>query len=421
MPRASTVLPNEARLKRSKPTLLIVDDESGPRESLKVVFRDDYSVLLAENGDEAIEFARNGRIDAAVLDIRLSDLSGIEVLEHLKTIDPGIEVIILTGYASIETARQAMRLGACDYLNKPIEIDIIRTAVAEAVKRRCIANKNGSAQRAVNLGKAETHDIELERANSQFRSEIYASIIHDINGSLSAIAAFSELMHEEISEADCLSGKQLNEFKSTIARISKNAKACIEISRRYVQLLKAKPSEETSTAVNPILQDLQDLLRIHPSTRGHQLLIQSLPADVRVQINGTELLQIILNLAMNAFQCTPEPHRIEIRGRWLPRPLDVRSWVDTQEDRFLNRDGLSNIAPLLAVSVTDNGPGISPGVAKKIFTPFFTTKPSGQGLGLGLSIVFRLVSAARGAIHLHTRFGHGTCFTVYLPATAGPR
>ena len=95
------------------PKLLIVDDEEGPRHSLRMVFKKDFEVYAVENGDKAIEYARTHPISLAILDIRMAGKSGIEVLRGLKAIDPHIEVIMLTAYETIETARQALRLGAC--------------------------------------------------------------------------------------------------------------------------------------------------------------------------------------------------------------------------------------------------------------------------------------------------------------------
>src|SRR6266536_6173356 len=123
-----------------KRTLLIVDDEEGPRQSLRIVFKDDYNILLADNGNKAVELARQHAVDAAVLDIRMSGMSGVELLGRLKEIDPAIEVIMLTAYETIETARQALRLGACDYLTKPFDISTIREAVTRALHLRRISD-----------------------------------------------------------------------------------------------------------------------------------------------------------------------------------------------------------------------------------------------------------------------------------------
>ena len=88
---------------------------------------------------------------------------------------------------------------------------------------------------------------------------------------------------------------------------------------------------------------------------------------------------------------------------------------------MLNVESLDNTAPLLILSVRDNGPGISPELLPKVFQPYFSTKGPRQGTGLGLNIVQRLIKEAKGALHVRTRPGEGTTFTVYLPAVALPQ
>jgi len=109
-----------------KPTMLVVDDEEGPRQSIQVIFKDDFHMLLAEDGPRAIELAQKNKIDVAVLDIRMAGMSGIEVLERLKFVDPSIEVVMMTAFETTDTMRQALRLQACDYINKPFDIATMR-------------------------------------------------------------------------------------------------------------------------------------------------------------------------------------------------------------------------------------------------------------------------------------------------------
>ena len=83
--------------------------------SLQFIFKDDYNILTASNGLAAIELAQNNRVDVAVLDIRMSGMSGIELLERLKFVDPSIEVVMMTAFETTDTMRQALRLRACDF------------------------------------------------------------------------------------------------------------------------------------------------------------------------------------------------------------------------------------------------------------------------------------------------------------------
>src|ERR1700756_4719600 len=101
--------PAEALAPRRRGTLLVVDDEDGPRQSLRVIFKDDYEVLMASDGPSAIALAQNNKVDVAVLDIRMSGMSGIEVLERLKFVDPRIEVIMMTAFETTDTMRQALK------------------------------------------------------------------------------------------------------------------------------------------------------------------------------------------------------------------------------------------------------------------------------------------------------------------------
>jgi two-component system cell cycle sensor histidine kinase/response regulator CckA len=82
----------------------------------------------------------------------------------------------------------------------------------------------------------------------------------------------------------------------------------------------------------------------------------------------------------------------------------------------LNSDGFKNVAPILHLTVQDDGPGIPPEIMAKLFQPYFTTKAPGKGTGLGLSIVQRLLKEARGCLHVPPNPAKGTCFNIYLPA-----
>jgi signal transduction histidine kinase len=157
---------------------------------------------------------------------------------------------------------------------------------------------------------------------------------------------------------------------------------------------------------------------VHPSLQNNQFVVQPLGQDIAVSMNGTDVIQVLLNLAVNALQCAPQPHSVQIKGSVLRQPLDLTGFKDGPQDRLLNVENFENGVPLLMVSVCDNGPGIPPETLPKIFQAYFSTKGTRQGTGLGLNIVQRLVKEARGALHVHTQAGQGTTFTVYLPAVS---
>src|ERR1043166_1942299 len=436
--------PAQTPAPRRRGTLLIVDDEDGPRQSLYVIFKDDYEILMAEDGSTAIDLAQKNKIDVAVLDIRMAGMSGIEVLERLKYVDPAIEAVMMTAFETTDTMRQALRLRACDYINQPFELSHMRSAVANAMQRRTLETEiNTYAEKLPELLE-ELQNQKIEEQMSQTRGEIYASIIHDINGPLTVISGFTQLMNQRISDSNGLEARDLEfikdrlkdssnvfqkieglvqerEFaKDRLKTITRQVTNCIEISRRYLSFLRRRSDEAPRVGVNQLLTDLSHLIQVHPSRHHHHFTIHPLAQDIAVSMNGTDVIQVLLNLAVNGFQCAPQPHTVEIQGRVLPQPLDLTSFKDGPHDRLLNVENFDNTARHVMVMVRDTGPGIPTEILPKIFQPYFTTKGARQGTGLGLNIVQRLIKEARGALHLHTKMGHGTTFTVYLPATPLP-
>jgi signal transduction histidine kinase len=401
---------------RRKGVLLVVDDEEGPRQSLRVIFKDDYDVLLAADGEGAIELARNHKVDVAILDIRMSGMSGIEVLEQLKCVDPAIEVVMMTAFETTDTIRQALRLRAADYINKPFDLGTVRAAVASAMQRRTLESEiHDNAEKLQQLiTELQTQKIEGQIANA--RGEIYASVIHDINGPLTVISGFIQIINQRIGSSSRLEAQEVEFVRDRLKIITRQVTNCIEISRRYLGFLRRQADEPPRVGVKQLLSDLSHLVRVHPSLQQHEFTVQPPEEDVGVKGNGTDLIQVLLNLTVNAFQCTSTPHRVAIDSRVLHEALDLAQFRDGPATRLINVEGFDNTAPLLRVSVKDNGPGIPAELLPKIFQSYFTTKGVEQGTGLGLSIVQRLVKELRGALHVETHPGEGTQFTVFLPA-----
>jgi signal transduction histidine kinase len=401
--------------RKRRGTLLIVDDEDGPRQSLRVIFKDEYDLLMAEDGPTAIELAQKHPIDVAVLDIRMAGMSGIEVLERLKYVNPSIEAIMMTAFETTDTIRQALRLRACDYINKPFDLATIRSAVSQAMQRRTLESEIHSSAEKVQELLSELQNQKVEEQIAKTRGDIYASIIHDINGPLTVISGFVQVLNQRLNRSSRLEMEDLEFIKDRLRIIARQVGNCVEISRRYLGFLRRQTEEAPRASVNQLLKDLEQLIRVHPGRVDNEFSIQPLAEDIGVKMNGTDVIQILLNLAVNAFQCAPLSHHVEVGGEILREPLDLTAFKDGLNDRLLNVEGMDNTAPLVKLWVSDTGPGIPAEVLPKIFQPYFTTKGPRQGTGLGLNIVQRLIKEGKGALHVHTRRGEGTTFTIYLP------
>jgi signal transduction histidine kinase len=409
-------------LPKRRGTLLIVDDEDGPRQSLRVIFKDDYDLLMAEDGPSAIELVQKHEIDVAVLDIRMAGMSGIEVLERLKFVNPNIEAIMMTAFETTDTIRQALRLRACDYINKPFDISTIRGAVAQAMQRRRLEGEIHSSAEKVQELLAELQAQKVEEQIAKTRGDIYASIIHDINGPLTVISGFIQVLNQRVNHKSRMELEDLEFIKDRLRIIARQTGNCVEISRRYLGFLRRQADENAPrNNVNQLFRDVEQLARVHPSVHENEFVATPISEDIGVKINATDLIQVLINLAVNAFQCSSQPHRVEIGGEVLQAPLDLTKFKDGPNDRLLNVENMDNTAPLVKLWVRDNGPGIPPEVLPKIFHPYFTTKGPRQGTGLGLNIVQRLIKEASGALHVHTKQGEGTVFTIYLPGAVSAK
>lgn len=401
-----------------KPILLVVDDEEGPRTSLKVVFNRDFEVLLAENGREAIRIAKENQIDVAILDILMAGMSGVDVLKQLKEIDEGIEVIMLTAYETLDTARQALRLGAREYLNKPFDIPTLRAAAAKALEKRRTNQNVAEIQMQFTQLQRELQLRGEEAETAKTAGVIYGSVLHDLNSPLTVIHGFIELLHRQVNNTTSLEGGELDKMRSGIARVHSQVVRCIEISRRYLGFLRTSLTDSDSfVGVNQILSDLQELLEKHPSCVGNDLIVQDLDPNILAAAHGTDLLQILLNLTINALQSTTAPHRVEVVAQCLPAAFDLSTFKDGPGSRFISSETFDSAKRMVAISVRDNGPGMPEPVLQKAFNEQFTTKALGKGTGLGLGIVKRLTFQARGAILLTTS-PQGTKFTLLIPERA---
>jgi len=124
-------------------SILVVDDEYSVRDSLQSWFRKDgYQVRTAENADEALEAMEEGRFDVAVVDVRMPGMDGVQLQDHLRQLDPRMEVIMITAFASVETAVRSLKQGAFDYVSKPIDPDELSHLVRRALERRRLREEN---------------------------------------------------------------------------------------------------------------------------------------------------------------------------------------------------------------------------------------------------------------------------------------
>jgi signal transduction histidine kinase len=400
----------------ARPTLLLVDDDNGVRESMRFVFKEQYEVLTATNGAEALKLLESQAVDAAVVDIRMPGMSGLDLLEKIKHLSPTTGVIMLTGHESVDTARQALRLGASDYFAKPFDLIAMRQAVARTVERRLMARERHANEQMVEALRetVRVHRMELEMARQ--RGDLFAAAFHDMNNPLTFVIGSLELLHLNLNERTQLSSQELAQTLTKVAAIKGQAMACLDIANRFLTLFRSETRTNATTSLNQTLADMSVLLNKHRSRKAHQLEFVPAPLDVHARMKAIDLIQVLLNLTVNALECTAKPHRVCVSVKLLTESLNLAEFPEKPGTVFLNREGFANQPPLVLVEVEDDGPGISWEHLGSLFRTHFTTKINQGGTGLGMTIVHSLIRNAAGALYLRTAPNQGTCFSVLLPA-----
>ncbi|MEN6545809.1 MAG: response regulator, partial [Armatimonadia bacterium] len=120
----------------TKPLVLVIDDEVGPRESLRMILKNRYDVMLADGPEQGLKMAADARPDVVFCDIKMPEMEGPEVLRRLKELDSEVQVALITAYAAVDTAQQAVRYGAIDYITKPFSVQDIMLVADRAVEKR---------------------------------------------------------------------------------------------------------------------------------------------------------------------------------------------------------------------------------------------------------------------------------------------
>ena len=175
----------------------------------------------------------------AVLDIRMAGMSGIEVLERLKYVNPDIEAIMITAFETTDTIRQALRLRACDYINKPFDIATIRAAVNAGDATPDAGERNPQQRGKSPQIARRTAKPKVEEQIAQTRGDIYASIIHDINGPLTVVSGFIQLLNQRLNRASRLKLEDLEFIKDRLRIIERQVG---QLHRNFPALSRLPPA-----------------------------------------------------------------------------------------------------------------------------------------------------------------------------------
>lgn len=372
-------------LTKDLPRVLVVDDELGPRESIRYLLGEEFQVDVCDRVEGALEKITIVTYDAIIMDIRLPSMNGIEGLQKVREIDKEVSIIMLTGYGNLETAQEAIKFGANEYVTKPFDIHRMLEAVKKHAKDANLRRKRGFMLREVQ----KMNDIlkgQLEERESMASwGKASARLVHDLSSPLTAILGYSSLLLHEVKNATELSDVPMDNALAYAETLERNANYCRELAQSWKQVCKGNNATEVFSILDAVNKVKADIFFDDPN-----IIVEG---DETLEISGsiTEISRLFQNLIKNGLEAKQPGEEDEVT---------IHVKVESRGTEAM-------------VSITDNGCGMSKEVCNQMQQGNFTTKGE-KGTGLGFIICKRIVEAHDGAISVNSEEGTGTTITFSL-------
>jgi signal transduction histidine kinase len=369
-------------------TVLLVDDEEGIRTVLSLAIADaGYEVLTAATGAQALELLGKRDIPLIVTDIRMPGMDGLELLKRIRKDWPDSEVIMITGHGDMDVAIESLRLGAGDFITKPLHENALEISLKRAVEK--ISIREQLREYTENL-----EHLVLEKSKELVEAERMAAVGQTV----------ASMSHAIKNVAGGLEGGMFVIEKGLELENREYLRQGWEMVRRDVERIKnlsmelldyAKPVTITPVDADPNgpARQVHDLMAKQAENCDVRLVLdldESLPA---MRIDPNAIHQCLTNLVSNAIDACQD--RLEGDKKVVIRTLDGGGMAVRYE-------------------VADTGHGIAPEILTRIFNSFFTTKGS-RGTGIGLMATKKLVKEMGGAIMANSGIGQGATFTITIP------
>ena len=366
--------------------LLLVDDEDNFRQTLfKRLAKRGLIVEQAADGNECLSILQNQAMDVVVLDVKMPGISGIEVLKQIKDHYPKIEVILLTGHATTADGVEGIKLGAFDYLSKPIELEHLYFKIIQAYDK--IQRIEAEHQEAEYRKRMEQRMIAAERLASV--GILAAGVAHEINNPLAIISESTGWMRQLFAKDELKNMPRRDDFIKALDKVEKSVERASRITHQLLGFAGKSEPAVSEVSLAELAEEAIRLIDHELHNRDIKIVRQIQPALGRIQSDPYQLRQVLMNLLTNAMHAVKSGGSITIA---------IEALGDNQ-----------------VITVSDTGQGIPPENLDKIFEPFFSTKKPGEGTGLGLFVSRGIVEKLGGTIEVESEIGRGASFSIRLP------
>jgi len=373
-----------------KTKILVVDDEIGICEGIeRALSLEGFQVDFTFDGDTGLAKYDENQYDLVLIDVMLPGINGIELIQLFYERDPEVVCIIITGYATVELAVQAIKKGAYDFLTKPFSIDELLHTVHQGLEHRRLtleAKKNLIAEAEAKRLEEETKRlIELDRAKKDF----IRLVTHELQSPVSAIETYLKLILEGYIPAE----DQKSILKKCLDRTQEERsmiKDLLELG--HLEVIHSFQKDEVQ--VDQVLLSVLDAYQEQIDSKGIELQVEIAPTLPSIIAVPEQIRSLWNNLVSNAVKYTPDGGQIHVHLK-------------------MGRD--NNIEGL----VSDTGIGIPKEAQDKLFSDFYRAKNAKAleipGTGLGLVIIRRILDGLKGDITVESRINEGTTFHFKIP------
>ena len=359
-----------------KPVILVIDDEESMRDSCsQTLTRGGFRAETAEDGSIGLEKVKETKPDLVLIDLKMPGISGMDVLEKVKEIDPNIISVVITGYATVESAVEAMKKGAYDFLPKPFTPEELRIIISRGLERRKLI--------------LETESLRKEK--KLIEENFITMVTHQLRSPLAAIQQFFEvILGGMVGEVQEKQKEMITRSRDRVDGLLKLIDGWLDVARlNGGQIVDKLKPLSLKKVIKKLIEDMQ------PLAQKNDVSLEFGPSSENDLVQGDEetLEQVFSNLITNAIRYNKSKGRVVITIKE-------------------NKDFIS-------AEVQDTGIGIAKEHLPFIFDQFYRVKRGEdqkiKGTGLGLSIAKKIVDAHEGSIQVSSELGKGSSFTVLLP------
>jgi len=377
----------------TKPRLLLVDDEQQVLEGLALHLRRKYDVVTRTSGASALEAMAGGAFAAVISDLRMPHMSGVELLAEVRHRAPDTTRVLLTGYADVASAISAVNdAGVHCFLTKPCPPAQLARALEEALASASAARSEAVDEQMTRLGRRAT------------LGTMAGSIGHEIGNLVASLDGSIELVRQQVERGELPATEDIVLMSLVKNRLQEHTRSLKDLSRPRRRVIESLDASMLVYASVELLKKagVLKIARVQTELPHTALFISADRALIEAAL---------INLLKNAAEALAE------KAEALSR---LGSYDEVVELPCITVGIERRGEAALAITVEDNGPGISQAIVDRLFTTYVTTKTTSGGTGLGLAIVRETIEQHGGRVHVASELGKRTTFTLELPLAGCP-